>query len=140
MYTGSPWTHGGFRALSDEERRDRGYDSGIGLVEQRLDGFVSADAAYTGGTLTTPPLRFLWRTAGTERRRGRHRAGEGRDPGRGRPAAPRLRTRTLPPRHGQRHAPHRELGRLTFARQPRRRPIRLHFDMRSAKLYAFQFR
>ena len=47
MYTGSPWTHGGFRALGDEERRDRGY--GDGLAEQRLDGFVSADAAYTGG-------------------------------------------------------------------------------------------
>ncbi len=56
MYTGSPWTHGGFRALSDEERRARGY--GNGLVEQRLDGFVSADAAYTGGTRVTPPLRF----------------------------------------------------------------------------------
>ena len=28
------------------------------MVEQRLDGFVSADAAYTGGTLTTPPIRF----------------------------------------------------------------------------------
>jgi hypothetical protein len=30
----------------------------IGAVRQRLDGFVSADFAYTGGTLTTPPLAF----------------------------------------------------------------------------------
>ena len=58
MYTGSPWTHGGFRALSEDVRRSSTYGNGIGLVEQRLDGFVSADAPYTGGTLTTPPLRF----------------------------------------------------------------------------------
>ena len=30
----------------------------IGAVRQRLDGFMSADFAYTGGTLTTPPLVF----------------------------------------------------------------------------------
>ena len=28
------------------------------MVKQRLDGFVSADAAYSGGSLTTPPLVF----------------------------------------------------------------------------------
>ena len=55
-----PWTHGGFRRLSEEERRDRanwgrGY---YGVVVQRLDGFVSADAAYTGGWLLTPPMVF----------------------------------------------------------------------------------
>lgn len=30
----------------------------IGAVRQRLDGFVSADFAYAGGTLLTPPLIF----------------------------------------------------------------------------------
>ena len=30
----------------------------IGAVRQRLDGFISADFAYTGGNLTTPPLVF----------------------------------------------------------------------------------
>ncbi|MGV3719899.1 MAG: hypothetical protein ACO1SX_03230 [Actinomycetota bacterium] len=30
----------------------------IGAVRQRLDGFMSADFAYTGGALTTPPLLF----------------------------------------------------------------------------------
>lgn len=30
-------------------------------LEQRLDGFVSADAAYEGGEFTTPPLRFSGR-------------------------------------------------------------------------------
>lgn len=32
--------------------------SAIGAVRQRLDGFVSADFAYTGGTLTTPLMTF----------------------------------------------------------------------------------
>ena len=59
-YTGGPWTHGGYRRLSEQERRDkanwgRGY---YGLVMQRLDGFVSADAVYTGGWLVTPPIVF----------------------------------------------------------------------------------
>lgn len=31
---------------------------GIGVVKQRLDGFVSADADYRGGWLQTPPLTF----------------------------------------------------------------------------------
>jgi len=31
---------------------------GIGIVRQRLDGFVSADADYKGGYLRTPPLTF----------------------------------------------------------------------------------
>ena len=31
---------------------------GIGVVKQRLDGFVSADADHKGGWLTTPPLTF----------------------------------------------------------------------------------
>jgi hypothetical protein len=30
-------------------------------LEQRLDGFISADAAYEGGEFTTPPLRFSGR-------------------------------------------------------------------------------
>ncbi len=31
---------------------------GVGLVKQRLDGFVSADADHKDGSLTTPPLTF----------------------------------------------------------------------------------
>jgi hypothetical protein len=30
----------------------------VGVVRQRLDGFVSADADHKGGWLTTPPLVF----------------------------------------------------------------------------------
>ena len=59
-YTGWPWTHGGFRRLTDEQRRDkanwgRGY---YGTATQRLDGFVSVDAAYEGGWILTPPITF----------------------------------------------------------------------------------
>lgn len=36
--------------------------SGIGLARLRLDGFVSADAGYTGGQLTTPLIRFAGRS------------------------------------------------------------------------------
>ena len=61
QYTGgSPWTHGGFRRLSEQERRDKAnWRKDItGVAVQRLDGFVSADAAYTGGWITTPPVVF----------------------------------------------------------------------------------
>ena len=59
-YGGEPWTHGQYRRLSDQERRDRAnWARGRSCVAvQRLDGFVSANAAYTGGTLLTPPLTF----------------------------------------------------------------------------------
>lgn len=33
-------------------------EGGIGVVKQRLDGFVSADADHKGGWLRTPPLQF----------------------------------------------------------------------------------
>ena len=56
MYIGSPW--GDPRRLPrahDEERRGCCYGNRIGMVVQRLDGFLSVGADYTGGT--TPPLR-----------------------------------------------------------------------------------
>ena len=59
-YGAGPWTHGGFRRLdlaqrSDPANQGRGF---INVARQRLDGFVSADADYTGGWLTTPPVVF----------------------------------------------------------------------------------
>ena len=60
-YTNWPWTHGGFRRLSDAERQDHSTTWGkvqIRVAVQRLDGFVSADASYDGGWLITPPLTF----------------------------------------------------------------------------------
>ncbi|PYV10356.1 MAG: hypothetical protein DMG07_21250, partial [Acidobacteria bacterium] len=54
-YTAFPFTHGGFN-LNTTRR--------TGVVRrlvQRLDGFVSADAAYSGGELTTVPMNFRGR-------------------------------------------------------------------------------
>ena len=49
-YCGSQGTHG----VKDGQRKD----GGLRRLVQRLDGFVSADAAYTGGEFTTPLLSF----------------------------------------------------------------------------------
>jgi len=52
-YGGYGFTHGEFVEM--ESRRDAG---AAYLAVQRVDGFVSADAAYEGGSLTTPHLVF----------------------------------------------------------------------------------
>ena len=51
-YGGLPTTHGDY-----DLKRNR-YLGAIRRVVQRLDGFVSADADYTGGKIITPPLQF----------------------------------------------------------------------------------
>jgi len=50
-YTAFPHSHG-TPARGDDN------PAFAGMVEQRLDGFVSADAAYEGGELTTPQIVF----------------------------------------------------------------------------------
>jgi hypothetical protein len=50
--TVSPHTHHGFF------KRLAGTDGGIRRLVQRLDGFVSIDAGYDGGELTTPAIVF----------------------------------------------------------------------------------
>jgi len=61
-FVGWPHTHGRpvvwDRDLANRAewlKKDLG---GVYLATQRVDGFVSMDAAYTGGVLTTRPLRF----------------------------------------------------------------------------------
>jgi hypothetical protein len=54
-YTGYDFRHGGFDLKTT---RRAGV---VSRVVQRLDGFVSADAAYDGGELTTVPLVFKGR-------------------------------------------------------------------------------
>ncbi|MFH1006653.1 MAG: hypothetical protein V1800_04010, partial [Candidatus Latescibacterota bacterium] len=51
-YGGTPFTHGDY-----ELERDC-YAGAIRRVVQRLDGFVSADAAYSGGQIITPQVKF----------------------------------------------------------------------------------
>jgi hypothetical protein len=51
-YLGYDFTHGAYDIASDK------FKGVISRVVQRLDGFVSADAAYGGGELTTVPVVF----------------------------------------------------------------------------------
>ena len=51
-YGGYDFTHGAYNIAEDK------FTGGIGRLTLRLDGYVSADAEYTGGTLTTIPLTF----------------------------------------------------------------------------------
>jgi hypothetical protein len=61
-FVGWPHTHGRpvvwDRDLENRAEWLREDLGGIYLATQRVDGFVSMDAAYTGGVLTTRPLRF----------------------------------------------------------------------------------
>lgn len=62
-YTGRIWRHcQGRLGLKENEpevaRRKPNQSLGLGRLVQRLDGFVSVDATYTGGSLTTKPFVF----------------------------------------------------------------------------------
>ena len=57
-YNGVSLSHGGTRRKPEELRKKLVGWGDIGCVIQRLDGFYSADAAYTGGWLVTPPIVF----------------------------------------------------------------------------------
>ena len=135
MYTGSPWTHGGFRALSDEERRDRGYDNGT-------------SSAWTASRPTPPtpaersPRR---RSASGERLElnidvaamGQAQVEVQDEAGRALSGFELSRCRRVmvnDVRHTVSWDGSPSLGSHAG------KPIRLHFSMRSAKLYAFQFR
>jgi len=52
-YTGLDFSH-----AEDAIIDSPAYRGGVGRVRLRLDGFVSADAPYTGGELTTVPMLF----------------------------------------------------------------------------------
>ncbi|MDF2722860.1 MAG: hypothetical protein K0Q59_2535 [Paenibacillus sp.] len=54
-YWGSQYTHGGRDLFA---RWNETNMNAIHLVSQRIDGFVSADAPYSGGMLVTKPFRF----------------------------------------------------------------------------------
>jgi hypothetical protein len=111
----------------------------IGAVRQRLDGFISADFAYTGGTLTTPPLVF----SGTQLRLNIDTGGMGT-------AFVAIRDAQGKPIPGFTREECEEIGG-NFLDTPvrwrgngdlsslRGRPIVLHIAARGTKLYAFQF-
>ncbi len=59
-YAGTKRLHGG--PVESEDERKLGKHSGIFRASLRRDGFISADAEYGGGELTTPLVRSSGRT------------------------------------------------------------------------------
>lgn len=112
---------------------------GIGIVRQRLDGFVSADADHKGGWLQTPPLTF----------RG-NRLRLNIDTGAMGTAFVELQDSGGQPIPGFALADCEEIGgnfidQIVYWKgnadvgSLARQPIRIHIKLKRAKLYAFQF-
>ena len=132
-YCGTQFTHGAY----NPKRGDR--TGGLCRLAQRLDGFISADAEYTGAEFTTPVLTFsgahlklnadcsamgeIWVEIRDEQNRPipGYTLAESISVDRNHIAAPVF----WKERDG--------LGELAG------RPVRLHFVLRACKLYAFQF-
>lgn len=138
-YNGIDISHGGTRKESKTSAQGRTRWGWMGAVEQRLDGFYSADAAYAGGSLTTPPVIFAGKnlnlnintsSAGSAKvalldPHGQPLAGyssEDCDP---------IMTNNV--RHTVTWKGQADVAALAG------KPLRLKFDMRSCKLFAFQF-
>jgi hypothetical protein len=138
-YNGVNLSHGGTRRMTPEQRATWRRWSQIGRVVQRLDGFYSADAAYDGGWLITPPLVFT----GSRLELNIHTSSAGQAhvaivdadgqplPGYAVAECDRLMTNSVAHRVSWRGKP--DVSALAG------KPVRLKFIMRSAKLYAFQF-
>ena len=112
---------------------------GVRLAVQRLDGFMSADFAPGGGTLTTPTLRFAGRrlqlnvnasALGTLRVELRDVAG------RPVPGFTLADCEAIQANHTCVEVAWR--GKPNLAAQAGK-PLQLYFAARAAKLYAFQF-
>ena len=132
-YHGTAHTHGAY--TSDENQ----YYGAICRLVQRLDGFVSADADYTGGEFTTPLLTFtgeqlqlnvdcsalgqVWVEVRDEHNHAipGYTMADAIDVDRNQTAAP------VSWRERE------DVAELVG------RPVRLHFKLRACKLYAFQF-
>jgi hypothetical protein len=112
---------------------------GIGVVRQRLDGFISADADHRGGWLETPPLLFK----GNQLRLNIDTGAMG-------VASVELRDADDKPILGFTHDGCEEIGgnfvdqrvywkSKTDVSTLAGRPVRVHFKLTRAKLYGFQF-
>ena len=141
FYNAIDISHGGTRKASkyasdQASRRRWGW---MGALEQRLDGFYSADAAYGGGHLTTPPIVFKGNrlelnihssAAGSARVELRDASGKAF---RGFSLKDCDLIMTNDVRHGVSWKGKSDVSSLAG------KPVRLHLEMRSTKLYAFQF-
>ena len=112
---------------------------GIGVIRQRLDGFMSADADHNGGWLTTPILTFTG-----------NRLRMNIDTGAMGTAFVELRDANNEPIPGHTLADCEEIGgnfidqTVHWKGDPdvgslRGQPVRVHIRMKRTKLYAFQF-
>ena len=132
-YSGTPYTHG---AHGDSETD---YSGGLRRLVQRLDGFISADADYTGAEFTTPLLTF----SGTDLKLNVDCSAMGevwveiRDE-RNITAPGYSLDESISVDLNHTAAPVRWHEREDVA-ELAGRPIRLHFKLRACKLYAFQF-
>ena len=132
-YSGTYHTHGAY----DPDHEDR--SGGLCRLVQRLDGFVSADADYTGGEFTTPLLTF----SGEHLRLNVDCSAMGevwveiRDE-RNHPISGYTMEESISVDRNQIAAPVLWSERDNVA-ELAGRPVRLHFKARACKLYAFHF-
>ena len=126
-------------ALRPEYEHSAKQEGGVGVVRQRLDGYVSADADHRGGSFRTPPIRF----EGTRLRLNI-------DTGSAGTAFIEIQDANGKPIPGFTMADCEEIGGnfidqcAYWKTNPdvsslSGKPIRLAFKMKRAKLYAFQF-
>lgn len=126
-------------ALRPEYEKSAKQEGGVGVVRQRLDGFVSADADHAGGWLRTPPVTF----------RG-DRLRLNIDTGSAGTAFVELQSADGKPIPGFAFADCEEVGGnfvdqcVYWKGSPdvstlAGRAVRIHFKLKRAKLYAFQF-
>jgi len=138
-YWGSTRLHDSLFLRPELEKIDFPRGCGLGALRQRLDGFISANVDYRGGSITTGPITFSG-----NRLKLNHNCGamgtifvELRD----------LNDRPIP---GYSLADCEEITGNDVAWEVRwqgkgdlsaliGRPVKLHFKMASTKLYAFQF-
>jgi hypothetical protein len=138
-YCGTHLTHGGTRGMRGEEQAKQTKWGWMGLAEQRLDGFYSADADYEGGRLRTPPIVF----AGTRLEININTSAVGQ----ARVAILDAEGKPIPGFSIQDCDPiatNDVAHRVTWKGNAdvsglAGKPVRLAFAMRAAKLYAFQF-
>lgn len=134
-YGGYSVSHG----RHDEARKEKRTQGSLCAVRQRLDGFVSADAAYTGGELLTPPIEFVGSRLALNinaSAMGACQVGILDDEGE---PIPGFGAETCDMIHGNHAAKTVSWEGKSDVSALAGRDIRLHFIMRAAKLYAFQF-
>lgn len=132
-YTGLSHTHGAYEASTHAP------SGAICRLVQRLDGFISADAAYEGAEFTTPVLRFSGDHL--ELNANCSALGEIRVEIRDEDNVPipgYTVQESLSVDRNHITAPVRWLGHDDVS-ELTGRPVRLHFELRACKLYAFQF-